>query len=402
MTSSQGRWEISVAQDGSGRFRTVQEAIDAVPLSNNRRVVIRIGPGVYSQPIYVPKTKNLITLTGTDPNRTTLSWHNTATSIQHHQACLSLFSLPSHAPSVIGTGTFACGSVIVEGEDFIAENLAFENAAPQACTVNDFRSRCQISPLSLFQPIVLCPRSEIYAAIDGSGQAVAIRVTADRCSFYSCRFLGWQDTAYLHYGKQYFRDCYIEGSVDFIFGNATVLLEHCHIHCKSQGFITAQQRKSADESTGYVFLRCVITGNGDSKSYMHLGRPWGPHARVVFAYTHMDSCILPSGWNNWNNTANEKTASYSEYRSTTLLDTCPRPAFHFAQLPCTSISVVEVYCSSVTERLKLGVQEAELETWCRLTAFHAMSIQVTLSSNVQPLARSKKRQRPETFVPNED
>ncbi|BBM96729.1 pectinesterase [Marchantia polymorpha subsp. ruderalis] len=268
MTSSQGRWEISVAQDGSGRFRTVQEAIDAVPLSNNRRVVIRIGPGVYSQPIYVPKTKNLITLTGTDPNRTTLSWHNTATSIQHHQA-----------PSVIGTGTFACGSVIVEGEDFIAENLAFENAAPQ-----------------------------------GSGQAVAIRVTADRCSFYSCRFLGWQDTAYLHYGKQYFRDCYIEGSVDFIFGNATVLLEHCHIHCKSQGFITAQQRKSADESTGYVFLRCVITGNGDSKSYMHLGRPWGPHARVVFAYTHMDSCILPSGWNNWNNTANEKTASYSEYR----------------------------------------------------------------------------------------
>lgn len=193
MTSSQGRWEISVAQDGSGRFRTVQEAIDAVPLSNNRRVVIRIGPGVYSQPIYVPKTKNLITLTGTDPNRTTLSWHNTATSIQHHQACLSLFSLPSHvrcirrdrvcrgqdflswmwivigivqAPSVIGTGTFACGSVIVEGEDFIAENLAFENAAPQACTVNDFRSRCQISPLSLFQPIVLCPRSEIYAAID--------------------------------------------------------------------------------------------------------------------------------------------------------------------------------------------------------------------------------------------
>ncbi|CAJ1948898.1 unnamed protein product, partial [Sphenostylis stenocarpa] len=74
----------------------------------------------------------------------------------------------------------------------------------------------------------------------GAGQAVALRVTADRCAFYNCRFLGWQDTLYLHYGKQYLKDCYIEGSVDFIFGNNTALLEHCHIHCKSAGFITAQ------------------------------------------------------------------------------------------------------------------------------------------------------------------
>ncbi|KAG6543127.1 hypothetical protein Mapa_015376 [Marchantia paleacea] len=273
MTSLQGRREITVAQDGSGLYRTVQEAIDEVPLCNTRRVVIRIGPGVYSQPIYVPKTKNLITLTGKNPHRTTLSWNNTATSVQHHQAYLSspfpsvsrcrdmfVALVVAKASRVIGTGTFACGSVIVEGEDFIAENLAFENAAPQACTPNDFRPGCQNSPLSLLK--FYCPV--------GSGQAVAIRVTADRCAFYSCRFLGWQDTAYLHYGKQYFRDCYIEGSVDFIFGNATVLLEHCHIHCKSQGFITAQQRKSADESTGYVFLRfvpscCLLaTSNGSS------------------------------------------------------------------------------------------------------------------------------------------
>lgn len=259
---------IRVALDGSGNYRSVQDAIDAVPLCNKERTIIYVQPGVYKQPIYVPKSKNMITLRGDIAEATVLTWANTATSIEHHQAS-----------RVIGTGTFGCGSAIVEGEDFIAQGITFENSAPK-----------------------------------GSGQAVAIRVTADRCAFYNCRFLGWQDTAYLHYGRHYFRDCYIEGSVDFIFGNATALLEHCHIHCKSSGYITAQQRKSAFESTGYVFLRCVITGTETGAPYMHLGRPWAPHARVVFAYTWMDACIIPAGWHNWNNVENEKTACYHEYR----------------------------------------------------------------------------------------
>lgn len=267
MARSGGGKLLVVAQDGKGHFSNVQAAIDAVPLRNNERITIDVWPGVYRQPIYVPKTKNNITLRGFCAEDTVLTWNNTATRIEHHQAA-----------SVIGTGTFGCGTVIVEGEDFIAEGITFENAAPQ-----------------------------------GSGQAVAIRVTADRCAFYSCRFLGWQDTAYLHYGKHYLRDCYIEGSCDFIFGNATALLEHCHIHCKSQGYITAQSRKSAQESTGYVFLRCVITSNGGS-SYMHLGRPWAPFSRVVFAYTWMDACIKPDGWNNWNNPENERSACFYEYR----------------------------------------------------------------------------------------
>ncbi|KAL9275408.1 Pectinesterase 31-like protein [Drosera capensis] len=138
---------ITVSKDaGAGDYLTVQEAIDAVPFSNTLRTVIRISPGIYKQPLYVPKTKNFITIAGIRPEITVLSWHNTATSISHHQSA-----------RVIGTGTFGCGSVIVEGEDFIAENVTFENAAQQ-----------------------------------GSGQAVALRVTADRCAFYNCRFLGWQ------------------------------------------------------------------------------------------------------------------------------------------------------------------------------------------------------------------
>ncbi|XP_020988314.1 pectinesterase 31 isoform X2 [Arachis duranensis] len=288
---------FTVSQDGSGDFQTVQDAIDAVPLSNTRRTVIRVSPGIYLQPLYVPKTKNFITLAGLTPEDTLLTWNNTASKIDHHQPA-----------RVIGTGTFGCGTAIVEGEDFIAENITFENSSPQ-----------------------------------GSGQAVAIRVTADRCAFYNCRFLGWQvapcldaffcidwlvlssvhafiafmklvqDTLYLHYGKQYLKDCYIEGSVDFIFGNSTALLEHCHIHCKSEGFITAQSRKSSQETTGYVFLRCVITGNGE-KSYAYLGRPWGPFGRVVFAYTYMDHCIKHVGWDNWGKVENERSACFYEYR----------------------------------------------------------------------------------------
>ncbi|CAA7395019.1 unnamed protein product [Spirodela intermedia] len=219
---------------GDGVYPTVQDAIDAVPLRNTVRTTIVIPPGVYRQPLSL---------------------------------LLSLLLQPSR---VIGTGTFGCGSTIVEGEDFIAENITFENSAPQ-----------------------------------GSGQAVAVRVTADRCAFYNCRFLGWQvrlssslDTLYLHHGKQYLKDCYIEGSVDFIFGNST-----------SQGFITAQSRKSAQEPTGYIFLRCVITGNGSS-AYASLGRPWGPFARVLYAYTWMDSCIKPAGWHNWDKPENERSACF--------------------------------------------------------------------------------------------
>ena len=141
---------VTVAQDGSGDFTTVQEAVDAVPLCNTCRTVIRVPPGVYRQPVYVPKTKNLITLAGLRPEDTILTWNNTSANIDHHQ--VRLFSVISslliwifdtcvwrylmmdfglQASRVIGTGTFGCGTVIVEGEDFIAENITFENSSPE-------------------------------------------------------------------------------------------------------------------------------------------------------------------------------------------------------------------------------------------------------------------------------
>ncbi|KAG2554460.1 hypothetical protein PVAP13_9KG607501 [Panicum virgatum] len=177
-----------------------------------------------------------------------------ATRIKHTQST-----------EVIGTGTFSSAAVIVEGDDFIAENAIFKNSAPQV-----------------------------------SGQAAAACVTADRCAFYNCHSWVIQETLHLHGGKQFFKNCYIEGNCDFIFGDSTALLEHCHTHCKSTGYITAHGRKSSSESTGFVFFKCVITGNGEAV-YMYLGRPWDPFGRVVFVETFMDQdhCIEPVGMLEW-------------------------------------------------------------------------------------------------------
>ncbi|KAL6660185.1 hypothetical protein ACP70R_002307 [Stipagrostis hirtigluma subsp. patula] len=262
--------EAAFGYDGVGSFACVQDAVDAVPLDNQVRTIIRIAPGVHRQPLYIPKTKNFITLCGSPIKDTVISWDNKATRIQHTQV------VPR--PSSQGTGTFGDATVIVEGDDFIAENIIFRNSAPQV-----------------------------------SGQAVSVRVTADRCAFYNCQFLGWQETLHLHAGKQYLKNCYIEGNYDFIYGNSTALLEHCHIHCKSSGYIAAHGRKSSSESTAFVFFKCVITGNGEA-AYMYLGRPWEPFGRVVFAETFMDRCIEPAGWHNWDKTENEKTACFYEYR----------------------------------------------------------------------------------------
>ncbi|CAH1454691.1 unnamed protein product [Lactuca virosa] len=258
---------IKVAKDGTGNFWNLQDAIDSIPLENKSRTYITLSPGTYLQPIHIPKRKNLITITGVNPELTVITWYNCATKIEHHKPA-----------SLIGTGTFGCGSAIIEGDDFIAENVTFENNARE-----------------------------------GSHQAVAVRVSADRCAFYNCRFLGFQDTLYLHMGKHYFKDCYIEGSVDFIFGNSTTLFEHCQIHCKAAGYVTAHSRTSSQETTGFVFLRCVITGTGGMHC-SYLGRPWRPFSRVLFAFTYIDSCIKHEGWHNWGNHENEKTACFYEYK----------------------------------------------------------------------------------------
>jgi pectinesterase len=142
----------------------------------------------------------------------------------------------------------------VGANDFHAENISFENSFGQGA------------------------------------QAVALLVEADRAVFRNCRFLGWQDTLYAKSGRQYYKDCYIEGHVDFIFGAATAVFENCHIHSKGDGYLTAHMRFSTSEPTGFVFRNCKLTAANTNKG-VFLGRPWRPYARVVFIDTEMDRHI---------------------------------------------------------------------------------------------------------------
>lgn len=248
--------DIIVAPDGSGDVRTVQEAIDRVPQDNSKRVVIRIKPGIYFEQVRVPADKPYISFIGESAERTKLT-----------------FNLSNK----IAGSTSASYSVYIGGHDFYAENITFENSF-------------------------------------GTGsQAVAVLVEADRAVFKNCRFLGWQDTLYAKNGRQYYENCYIEGHVDFIFGQAAAVFENCRIHSKGDGYIAAPMRFSAEEPSGLVFTNSTLNSENTSKG-VYLGRPWRDYGRTVFINTKMDAAIRPEGWHHWQ-PEREKTAYMAEYKS---------------------------------------------------------------------------------------
>src|SRR4029079_8162892 len=146
-------------------------------------------------------------------------------------------------------------------------------------------------------------------------QAVALFVDAERATFEDCRFLGWQDTLFVNGSRHLFKDCYIEGHVDFIFGTASAVFENCTIHSKGAGYVTAHYRTSNDESTGFVFVRCRLTGENTGAG-VYLGRPWRPYARVVFIDSWLGAHIKPEGWDNWRDPGRAKTAWFGEFNST--------------------------------------------------------------------------------------
>jgi PelA/Pel-15E family pectate lyase len=249
--------DITVAADGTGDVRSVQQAIDRVADNNASRVVIRIKPGVYKEQIRIPASKPLISFIGIDAAKTILT-----------------FDLSAKAAN----STSASYSTYIGGHDFGAENITFENSFGQG------------------------------------SQAVAVLVDADRAVFKNCRFLGWQDTLYAKSGRQYYKDCYIEGHVDFIFGQAAAVFDSCEIHSKADGFIAAPMRFADDEPSGLIFYRSKLTSSG-TKQGVYLGRPWRDYGRAVYIDTTIDAQIRPEGWNHWE-PQREKTAFLAEYHST--------------------------------------------------------------------------------------
>jgi pectinesterase len=253
-----------VAADGTGNFKTIQEAINAVPQTTrfDNPAIIHIKPGIYKELIYVQHEKRFVHLVGEDPEKTVLS-----------------YNLNANMVGVDGKpiGTFRTPSTFIDADDFTVENLTFENSAG---------------------PV---------------GQALAIRVEGDRVVFRNCRFLGWQDTILLNRGRQYFENCYIAGHVDFIFGAATAWFENCHIHILRDGYITAASTPP-QQPFGFIFSHCKITSES-STAKTYLGRPWRPYASTIFLNTEMSEVVRPEGWNNWNQPEREKTSRYAEFGS---------------------------------------------------------------------------------------
>jgi pectinesterase len=261
----QAQHRIVVAKDGSGQFKTVQAALNAVPESNTKPVTIYIKKGIYKEVIVVDATKSFIKLVGEDKDKTILTYDNHA---------------GTRLPNGDTLNTWTCASFFVYGNDFSAENLTFENNAGFT-----------------------------------AGQAVALRIEGNRASFKNCKMLGFQDVLFLSGSgvKHYFRDCYIEGTTDFIFGAATAVFKNCHIHSKKNSHVTAASTNSIIPY-GFVFFDCKLTADSNINK-VSLGRPWSPTASVAYINCWMDTHIVPEGWNNWKNSANEATARYAEYNS---------------------------------------------------------------------------------------
>lgn len=260
-------YDYVVAKDGSGDFFTVQEAINAVPDYRKETTRILIRSGVYKEKIVVAESKSGIRLIAQTPGEVVLTYDNYAGRKNSFGENL---------------GTSGSASFYIYAPDFEADGITFQNTAGRV------------------------------------GQGVAVRCSGDRVIFRNCRFLGNQDTLYAHShsttcsARQYYEDCYIEGTVDFIFGRAVAVFNRCKIHCLSDGYITAAATPEF-EKYGYVFLDCKITG--EKGIHVDLGRPWRDYAKTVFLRCEMGDFIRPRGWNNWGKKHAEQTTYYGEYKS---------------------------------------------------------------------------------------
>ena len=272
---------VVVAQDGSGDFTSIQAAVNSLrSFKPEGRSCVFIKKGVYEEKVLIHSHKAEISLIGEDRDSTIILWHDHA-------------NLPDDIGGTIGT--FLTYTLRIDAPDFVCENLTVVNDAMTHNNPGWFSDHKDNAKV---------------------GQAVALHVEGDRAQFRNCRFLGFQDTVYTGNpdGREYFEDCYIEGTTDFIFGPSIAYFENCTIHSKKNSYVTAASTLPG-QKYGYVFKDCTLTADpGIDKCY--LGRPWGAYAKTVFIGCRLGSHILPDGWHDWEKEGKpntKKNSFYAEY-----------------------------------------------------------------------------------------
>ncbi|KAI9122996.1 hypothetical protein K1719_005885 [Acacia pycnantha] len=262
---------LVVAADGSGKFSTITEAVNFAPNNSVYRTVIYVKEGIYEENVEIPSYKTNVVLLGDGSDVTLITGDRSVGG---------------------GWTTFRSATLAVSGDGFLARDIAIENrAGPE------------------------------------KHQAVALRVNADLTALYRCAVYGYQDTLYVHSFRQFYRECNIYGTVDFIFGNAAVVFQDCDVVSRKPmphqfTVITAQARDSPDEDTGISFQNCSVTAtqdlyksSGSFKSY--LGRPWRPYSRTVYLESYIDDFVDPEGWTEWSDSNGDdlETLYYGEYQN---------------------------------------------------------------------------------------
>ena len=265
---------LVVSRDGTGDFRTIDEAIEVCRAFMDYQKVIYVKKGVYKEKLIIPSWLTNITIMGEDRDHTIITYDD------HANILMPVGGLDSEA-AVKGKpmGTFRTYTLKIQGSYITLQDITIENNAAKL------------------------------------GQAVALHTEGDHILVQNCRLLGNQDTVYTGVAgaRIAFYDCYIEGTTDFIFGPSRAWFENCEIHSKANSYITAASTPAGQEY-GYVFNKCKLTAD-EGVDKVYLGRPWRPFAATVFMNCEMGSHIVPLGWDNWRNKKNEETARYAEYNN---------------------------------------------------------------------------------------
>ncbi len=255
---------IVVARDGSGEFRNIQDAVEVCRAFMTYHKVIFVKKGTYKEKLIIPQWLTNIEILGEDKDETIITYDDHAN-----------IAIPGTDRPM---GTFRTYTVIVRGSQITFKNITIENNAPR------------------------------------KGQAVALHTEGDRLVFINCRILGNQDTIYTGNGgtRLYFKGCYIDGTTDFIFGPSTAWFEDCHIHSKTNSYVTAASTPQ-DVPYGYIFNNCRLTAEPEATK-IYLGRPWRDYGYTLFMNCDLGAHIRPEGWHHWK-PERVNTARYMEYNN---------------------------------------------------------------------------------------